>query len=315
MKNLNFSFRCDENPMKMDVVDGNKRHCTKCERNIVDFTKFTPQQITDYIKNNKKPCGFMFPWQEDEINNEIDKSNANSSHLLKFAKIAAVAGTPLLVSPAFAQKNIPAVEYNSTHRSLTNFKTEVQIKDNADLPIDSLTIEIYDGTILLNTLVTDENGKIFIDHSIFPGKSVVTLKNKILGMEYLLALKQESSCVIWKTEFSKKEQQVIEQINKFDFQFVYYDKNNRPIRHTKIDVDLYDSSNVMLETIKIKSNMSGYSAMNTKNIGRTKYISFTLYTRHGRKSAYKNILDIDNKDVNVVRVNRKFRRHTMGVMF
>lgn len=308
--------------MKMEqstLVNGEKalvaRHCTKCERNIVDFTKFTPQQITEYIKSNKKPCGFIFPWQEDQVNEYLkQQKESTSSPLLKMAKIAAVVGSPLLFNPAVAQKTNPGIEINTNRNLSKTAITEVIIKDVNGLPIDSLNMDLYYGTQLLTTLKTDEFGKIAIDHSLYTDKNVLILKNTVLNLEKTIALRGESSCIIWKTTFSKEEQILAEQLNKFDFQFIYNDEKEKPIRHSKIEIELYDTTNTLMETISTRSNMSGYSDLKTNKIGKVGYISFVLYTRHGRRTAYLNVEELNKSEVNIVRVNKKFRQHIGGVI-
>jgi hypothetical protein len=330
-KKFKFSFLCDENPMKMPVRTvhpGGKegaitngehtyttRHCTSCERNIVDFTTFTPQQITEYIKSNKKPCGFIFPWQEDQVNAYLKhQKESKSSPILKMAKIAAVAGSPLLFNPAVAQKTNPDIEININRNSSKTAVTEVLLKDLNGLPIDSLNMDLYYGTELLTTLKSDEFGKITIDHSLYTDKNVLILKNTTLNLEKTIALRGESSCIIWKTTFSKEEQILAEQLNKFDFQFIYSDGNEKPIRHSKIDIQLYDTTNVLIESISTKSNMSGYSDLKTSNIGKVGHISFVIYTRHGRRTAYVYIEDLKKSEINIVTVNKKFRQRLAGVM-
>jgi hypothetical protein len=322
MKKFEFSFKCDENPMRMEeraVINGEKtlatRHCTKCERNIVDFTKFTPQQITEYIRNNKKPCGFIFPWQEDQVNEYLkQQKEASSSPILKMAKIAAVVGSPLLFNTAVAQKTNPGIEINTNRNSSKTTITEIILKDVNGLPIDSLNMEVYYGTQLLTTLKTDEFGKITIDHSLYTDKNVLIIKNTVLNLEKTIALRAESSCIVWNTTFSKEEQILAEQLNKFDFQFVYNDEKEKPIRHSKIEIQLYDTTNTLMETIPTKSNMSGYADLKTSKIGKVGYISFVIYTRHGRRTAYLNAADLEKSEVNIIRVNKKFREHIMGFM-
>lgn len=57
-----FDFQCYENFNTMPNVQGGK-HCSKCNKNIVDFTGFTGEEIFTYIKN--KPagsvCGYFKP--------------------------------------------------------------------------------------------------------------------------------------------------------------------------------------------------------------------------------------------------------------
>jgi hypothetical protein len=322
-KKFGFSFKCDENPMKMEktsVVNGEQtietRHCNNCERNIVDFTKFTPQQIADYIKNNKKPCGFMFPWQEDEINAYLDQQDANtSSPLMKIAKIAAVAGSPLLFNPAVAQKLNPDIEINTNRNTSNNTVTELILKDVNGLAIDSLKLEIYSGSQLLTTLETDEFGKIAIDHSLYTGKNVLIIKNIALNLEKSIALKGESTCIVWETTFSREEQILAEQLNKYDFQFIYRGEKEKPIRNSKVDIQLYDTTNTLIETVGSSSNMSGYSLLKTGKIGQVKYISFVIYTNKGRRTAYLNVNELSKTEVNIVKVNKKFRQYHGGVTY
>ena len=321
MKKFEFKFRCDENPLKMEkttIQNGEKvidaRHCEKCKRNIVDFTKFTPQQISEYYKSSKKPCGFMFPWQEDQVNEFLIQQNGSkTSPLLKYAKIAAVVSTPLLASPAFGQKNTPSTEVNNVNKSgAEGNKTEVLLRDTKDEPLELIVMEVFSGSELLGTITSDSDGRLSIIHENYQGKSVITLKNKVLNIEITVALKNESNCIVWKTQFSKKEKEVMEQTNKYDLEFVYSDKNDRPIRRTKIDVEFYDTTNTLIEIKTIRSNMSGHSFFNSADMGKVQYVNFILYTKHGRKTAYKSVAEFNKTEVNQVRVNKKYRMYTAG---
>lgn len=320
-KKFEFSFKCDENPLKMEksaLLTGEKtintRHCTKCERNIVDFTKFTPQQISDYIKNNKKPCGFMFPWQEGQINDFLSQGDAKISPLKKLVKVAAMIGSPLMFSPAFAQKNTPETEMVVSTRNESGIVTEVILKDINGEPLNLIELEVYLGNQLISTLTTNELGKISFDHSAYKQRAVLTLKNKALDIENTITLKSEGTCIVWQTTFTKNEKAIIEQTNKFDLEFIYKDKNDKPIRFTKVDVELYDSTNNLFETITVKTNISGISNFKTSNIAKTQHISFVLYTKDGRRTAYLNTSELSKTEMNTISVNKKFRQHFMGIM-
>src|SRR6478735_6103035 len=142
-KEFKFSFLCDENFSKMAEGPSNTRHCTRCERNITDFTGYTPKQIVYLLKNNDKVCGFMRPWQEDEINKYLQESEKKSSPLYKLIKVAAVAGSPLFFNSASAQKtNIP-VEMNNQTRLSGKLVTIIVLRDKEDIPMDSVNIDVY----------------------------------------------------------------------------------------------------------------------------------------------------------------------------
>lgn len=322
MKKIEFSFVCDENPMKMEETSslhGNKpittRHCTKCERHIVDFTKFTPQQIADYLKAAVKPCGFMLPWQIDDVNQHlIQQEPTKTSPLITLAKVAAVVSSPLLVKPAFSQTTVHKTEESFISPKEGKIVTILVVKDKNDVPMDSVSIELYIDNVLIQTLVTDASGKVTLEHNQFANAQSLVIKNSILGIEKNIALKQESTCMVWHTGVEKTANAILEEPVKFDFQFVYRDKNQKPIRFSKVEMELYDTTNTIIETIDSKTNISGYSYLKTSKFSQVKYVSLIVYTNKGRRSAYVNVNELVKGEINLVRFNKKFRRHLMGAM-
>jgi len=72
---------------------GNTGFCTSCMKNVVDFTKFTDRELTEYLKKNEgKTCGRLRTDQMKEYTVEENRS--------AFNKIAAVLAAGVL---AFSQ--------------------------------------------------------------------------------------------------------------------------------------------------------------------------------------------------------------------
>lgn len=257
----------------------------------------------------------MLPWQPQEVNQHLAQEEPKkTSPLITLAKVAAVVSSPLLVKPAFSQTSIHKTEESFISPKEGKIVTILVVKDKNDVPMDSVSLEIYVDNVLTKTLITDASGKITLEHDHFANTQSIIIKNSILGIEKNLTLKHESTCQIWHTGIEKTSNAILEEPVKFDFQFVYRDKNQKPIRFSKVEMELYDTTNTIIETLKSKTNISGYSYLKSSKISQVKYVSFIVYTNKGRRTAYVNVNELIKGEITLVRFNKKFRTHLMGAM-
>lgn len=91
--------------------------CASCQKEVIDFTDFTPLQVIQSVKNEPNVCG---KFRKDQIDNEVSLPSRSS-----FPKvgIAAAAATLLSISTAHAQNDTipeklgePVVKVDRPHR-------------------------------------------------------------------------------------------------------------------------------------------------------------------------------------------------------
>jgi hypothetical protein len=65
---------CHQRWQQMTPVD-NGRHCSNCNKIVVDFTKMTHAEIISYLGANTNACGKFVPYQLNAINNHLEEKN------------------------------------------------------------------------------------------------------------------------------------------------------------------------------------------------------------------------------------------------
>ncbi|MBI3234145.1 MAG: hypothetical protein HYZ42_08900 [Bacteroidetes bacterium] len=78
------------------------RFCQSCEKVVVDFTKFSDQQLVDYFKTHK--TGFCGNFYEDQLNRAYIDATPSSKFSINWQKYAAMLSTLFLgIGAASAQ--------------------------------------------------------------------------------------------------------------------------------------------------------------------------------------------------------------------
>lgn len=306
MKKFDFSFECNNNFEKMPAT-GNTRYCDECSRHIVDLTKLSPKEIVEYKKEHKNPCGFMMPWQIDQMNEYLQQINNKPSSFTKYAKIAAVVSSPLLFNTAIAQKNVASTEVVSVDKKGKTGITEILVKDSLGDPLTLLDLDLYEGSVFIKSIKTDSLGKIYLNSVELSGKTSLILKNTDVEIEKEVMLNRHDQCIVWETKITKADAEKTKQI---DFQFVLKSKKNeKPCKHSAMEISLYDSTNTLIETIKCKSNMAGYALIKTKKLTDIDHLYFVVYTDKGRRTSHMNIKEISVGEVTKISFYYSSRRH------
>lgn len=314
MKKFEFSFLCDNNPEKMPD-NGSTRYCKECDRNILDLTKLTPAQIVETTKSGKKLCGFMFPWQEKQINAYIAQQEKPTIRpMQKMLRVAAIAGSPLLATTGFSQKTEVKTEQTQQKNENSSIKPfhEFKFLNKDGLPLIGFAVEIKTGSLTLN-LATDTDGKINVNPLQIANSEIIITIHEI-GFTTSIQVKSDVVCRIITTSTNIQKAEL--KPEKIDLQFLMRNNDKeRPILFRKVKIELYDTSNNMIELIETNTNMGGYSLLKSSKLEQADHIMFTIYTHKGRRTAYLNMTEIKNKEVNVITVNKKFRRYHGGVYF
>jgi hypothetical protein len=210
MKKFAFSFKCDQNPVNMELVDGKKK-CVSCNHLLTDYTGMTAAQITNDLKINPTGCCFMFPWQEKEINDYLALDTQKPNRFSKLLTHAAVVTAPLLLTPALSiankrpateqtapllfnpkelineSENNPVPGNESTYRFKISFRVN---KSTTVCAFSTIGIEFYDSKHkLIGTVdgTTDSTG-ILVLNSPFMEKAetlILSVRGKLYGVTNL----------------------------------------------------------------------------------------------------------------------------------
>lgn len=287
----------------MEVTNnGTTRHCTNCKRHIADFTKMKPAEIAAHIKNTMKPCGFMFPWQLDQVNAYIESNNPVKTSLLsRITKVAAIAGSPLLFGSAVAQNTQTTYtieEVNGTEKPLA---TEILVKYANGKPFANGRFELYSGQIKMTDITSDINGKITLEHSRFAVHSILIIKHAESGSEITVTIKPEAVCVDWQLAVHEKVNVIAKH---FDFHFKSSTRSkvlkNKIIRNAQVEIEFFDASNTCIKRVVKRTSAAGNLKLKSADVQKAEHVMLTITTQEGEKSVYFDKAAISSEQVNNV---------------
>jgi len=312
MKKISFSFLCDQDPQKMPDAGNNTRHCAQCSRNIVDFTGMSAVQIAAKLKTSAKPCGFMLPWQLDELNEHLrqERSNFIVNRLSRLAKIAAVVSSPLVVQQVSAQNTVAIQNVDQQN----NQNNEVLVRAANGTPLCGLELDLINNKgEKIATLKTDALGKIYLNNDM--GQGPLTIRHAPSGIEKTVNLNTEAVCLVWQTGLAAQPTiQEVKQDHVYHFAFKL-DKGEKVKRmsHTKVNVVFYDSTNQEIRTITTHTNGRGELKLKDADLKGATYVNFEFHTKDGIQSSYSNVRDMDPNKMNEL-VIYAYERFLMGLM-
>lgn len=163
---------CSEKWHEMPI-NGRGRDCSKCEKNIRDFTKMSDNELISLMRSNPSLCGRFLPKQ---LNRPLVADRKKLIPTLNLYAVAAGFGA-LVCFPSFGAENPPSnptidfIEIISGASSLTQ-----QMKDNADdtltriivydthrqIVIPNIIVQFYDDQgILVDAVLSDEDGIVY----------------------------------------------------------------------------------------------------------------------------------------------------------
>src|SRR5207247_137414 len=76
-RETSFGTECTQHWHDLIETSGNERYCTSCEKHIIDFTKWSEQEMLEYFKSHSQPCGMFRIDQVDPSVVEIKVSFPN----------------------------------------------------------------------------------------------------------------------------------------------------------------------------------------------------------------------------------------------
>jgi hypothetical protein len=164
------------------------RFCSVCERNLIDFTHFSDDELLRFVKkNDDKICG---RFTKNQLDRKIESTVVLENKIIQYSKVAGFVLPSLIANEAFSQvsyfeketplpasrehtyydDSIKSVEKNNQQRfefkflildSVTNEPIpEVYLKYNSDLK----AVSDFDGKISIELMDSSATFK-FIDHN------------------------------------------------------------------------------------------------------------------------------------------------------
>ncbi|HYG50374.1 MAG TPA: hypothetical protein VD905_05695 [Flavobacteriales bacterium] len=314
-KKIQFKFMCDEDVTKMELTNnGATRHCTNCQRHIADFTKMKPAEIAVHIKNAVKPCGFMYPWQLDQVNNYIEARAPQKTGLLsRVTKVAAIAGSPFIFGNANAQTNQPAYTVEQVIQTGKPLSTEILVKYANGTALSNGKFELYNGENKIGNVTSDVNGKIILEHVRFAHCKTLTIKHES-GSTIVIEMGQEAVCINWDIAVLPE----IKQPKHCNFHFTSINRSkyfkNAILRATQVEVEFFNANNECIKRVIKRTSASGDIKLKWNDVEKTEHIMLTITTQFGEKSVYYKKAEILTDETNNVKVlyykkHRKYRRY------
>lgn len=314
MKKFDFSFLCGLDPEKMPENQCDKtRYCSQCDRNIVNFTGMDAQQIIAHTSQTKKACGYMMPWQFDDINTLLaSQAKPQPNALARVAKLAAVVSSPLLLNSAAAQDKSLQTPTEQTATATVYKSTEIRLTGLNGEALVNVRVGLYENNQLIRETLTDSTGRIYLDAMAWAGKTLV-VKGPDLNIEKTFALTAKPVCYQWQTSLDAAALPDPSP-RIYDLQFVLRKKsdNVKQAMFRKVEIELYDTANNIIETLDMRTNMSGYTTLDGSKLKNVDHLMFIVYTNKGRKTSYMKANRLLKDEVNVIEINTRFRRRMMG---
>lgn len=150
------------------------RFCSVCERNLIDFTHFSDDELLRFVKNNDdKICG---RFTKNQLNRKIESTSISESKIIQYSKVAGFVLPSLIANETFSQVSyfeketpLPASKehtyYDDSIKSVEKknqekFEFKFQIVDSiTNEPIPEVYMK-YKGDF---KAVSDFDGKISIE--------------------------------------------------------------------------------------------------------------------------------------------------------
>ncbi|WP_405199155.1 carboxypeptidase-like regulatory domain-containing protein [Christiangramia sp. LLG6405-1] len=143
---------CDQAWQSMRRLGGNK-FCDKCQKEVIDFTGYSKNEIFEKIEKNGEVCGKLHP---SHLENKIESNQLGTQYFSKFAFFIGLSSIIGLNEPVTANSTKPTFE--QTDR--TEWKSVLPIKKVKD-------------SITVRGKVTDADGQAI------PGTNVIIKDSRI----------------------------------------------------------------------------------------------------------------------------------------
>jgi hypothetical protein len=311
MKKIEFSFQCSEDPMQMEPSNnGTTRHCTNCERHIADFTKMKPAQIGAYLKNTAKPCGFMLPWQLEQVNDYVERISSQKPSLIsRVTKVAAIASSPFIFGNTNAQSTNTTYTVEQVAQTEKPLANEIRVKYANGQPLANGKFELFSNEEKISELTSDLNGKIILEHARFVQYDALSLKHE-LGESFKIKITNDAICFEWKLAVNPSNKKT--RFCEFHFESTNRSKllKNYTMRATQVEFLYYDTNNVQIKRLVKFTSTGGNIKLKWADVEKAEHIMLTVTTQFGPKTVFFKTPEISTEEPNLVSVTYyKRKRH------
>lgn len=91
---------CSENWNEMTPTEKG-RFCSVCERNLIDFTHFSDDELLRFVKNNKhKICG---RFSKNQLDRKLESTAISENKIIQYSKVAGFVLPSLIANEAYSQ--------------------------------------------------------------------------------------------------------------------------------------------------------------------------------------------------------------------
>ena len=92
------------------------RFCSVCERNLIDFTHFSDDELLRFVKNNDdKLCG---RFTKNQVDRKLESTVVSENKIIQYSKIAGFVLPSLIANEAFTQNNTETKSEISNSKSI-----------------------------------------------------------------------------------------------------------------------------------------------------------------------------------------------------
>jgi len=160
IKRIEIKTPCHENWNNMQISPGG-RYCANCQKNVVDFSGLSNQEIIERLSNADNLCGKFDKLQFDSLNSYLSEKGEKPSFFKSWTYAAMMLGMLPFISmetkakPVYEQAEVPFKKGESLKDTVTYIKIRGIIKSSGDdNPLPAATIQIM-GTNIKTTTNAD----------------------------------------------------------------------------------------------------------------------------------------------------------------
>lgn len=160
IKRIEIKNPCHESWNNMQVTPGG-RYCANCQKNVVDFSGLSNQEIIERLANADNLCGKFDKLQFDSLNLYLSEKDKRPSFLKNWTYAAMLLGMLPFINmeakakPVYEQTEMPFKKCEAVKDTVTYIKIRGIVKSSDDdNPLPAATIEIG-GTHIKTTTNAD----------------------------------------------------------------------------------------------------------------------------------------------------------------
>lgn len=123
---------CSEKWNEMTPIEKG-RFCSVCERNLIDFTHFSDDELLSFVKNNNhKICG---RFTKNQLDRKIESTSISENKIIQYSKVAGFVLPSLIANEVFSQVSyfeketpLPLTRKDVVFDDTTKQKTDLNLK-------------------------------------------------------------------------------------------------------------------------------------------------------------------------------------------